>query len=240
METNIAAPKNHTSSKGLQLNVGAIERTISVAGGSYLLVNSIAKKEMTVVKTLAAALLLFRGLTGHCPAYKAIGKNEIDYHPKNINIKTTLTVNKPRHEVYGFWRRLENLPRYMKHLEKVTVIDENISEWKAKMPGGLGAITWRSQIVKDEPGALLSWQSVPGSGIENAGKIEFSDAGNFGTEVHTVLSYHAPLGIIGEQAAKLLNPVFEAMVKEDIKNLKRFLETGEIPTIEGQPSGRKK
>jgi hypothetical protein len=29
-------------------------------------------------------------------------------------------------------------------------------------------------------------------------------------------------------------------VKEEIRNFKRLMETGELPTTEGQPSGRKK
>jgi uncharacterized membrane protein len=215
----------------LKLNVGTMERIISVVGGSYLLVNVLAKKEINVAKTLAAAFLLFRGVTGHCPGYKAIGKTEVDYHSRNVNIRTSLIVNKPRHEVYGFWRRLENLPKFMKHLESVTVVDEKISEWKAKIPGAPGAISWRSEIVKDEPGALLSWHSLPDADVENAGKIEFEDAGISGTRIDVVISYHAPLGIVGEKAARLINPVFKAMVKKDIENFKHYIETGELFSV---------
>lgn len=216
-----------SAGSSLQLNVSTTERVISVMGGSYLLVNALVKKEFDVVKVMAAAFLLFRGVTGHCPGYNAIGKTEVDHHTKNVNIRTSLTVNKPRHEVYGFWRRLENLPKFMKHLENVTVVDENISEWKARIPGGVGNLSWRSEIVKDEPGALLSWHSVPESDIENAGKIQFEDADNLGTQVNVVISYHAPLGIVGEKAAQLINPVFERMVKDDVENFKHYIETGE-------------
>ena len=129
----------------------------------------------------------------------------------------------------------------MRHLKKVQVLDETTSEWTAsipRLPGKLGTVSWKSEIVKDDPGALLSWKSLPGSAIENAGKVSFNDAGKFGTEVHVVISYHAPLGLVGEKAGKLLNPLFEKMVREDIRNFKRFIETGEIPTTEGQPVGR--
>jgi uncharacterized membrane protein len=233
MNNDIAIPQPSQKSYGqisparrFPLNVSNIERVASAAGGAYILTNAILKRNLTFTKAISAGLLLLRGISGHCPVYDALGKREPGFHAKNVNIKTTLPINRARHEVYGFWRRLENLPRYMRHLESVKIIDENISEWKAKIPGGLGTVTWRSEIVKDEPGATLSWKSLPGSVIENAGKIEFSDAGKWGTNVHVVITYHAPLGIVGEAAARLLNPMFEKIVKEDVINLKHYIEAG--------------
>src|SRR5687768_18020130 len=44
-------------------------------------------------------------------------------------------------------------------------------------------------FVKDDPGDTLSWHSLPGSAVENAGKITFSDAWNAGTMVDIVISY---------------------------------------------------
>ncbi len=235
MNSEIAVPQNQSSvSKTFRLNVSNIERVLSVMGGTYLLIDSTLKKEFSILKTLAAGFLLFRGVSGHCPLYQSVGKTEPEFHAKNVNIKAMITVSKPRHEVYGFWRRLENLPTVMKHLEKVTIIDEHTSEWTARLPAGLGTITWQSEIIKDEPGALLSWQSLPGSAIENAGKVEFSDAGKWGTNLHIVISYHAPLGVVGEQAARLVNPVFEKMVKQDIKNVKLHLDGGLVAAGDAQ------
>lgn len=224
----------------LTTNVGRPERLLSVVSGGYLLYNAITERKVSAVQTLAGSYLLLRGFTGFCPLYRAAGKTRLDFRTQNINIKTALTVNRPRDQVYAFWRRLENLPAFMKHLKRVKVIDEKNSEWKALVPGEWGAITWRSEIVKDDPGSMLSWHSLPGSAIENAGKITFTDAGKFGTEIHVVISYHAPLGLLGEKTIRLFNPVFEDMIKEDIRNFKRYIETGEIPTIEGQSSGRNK
>jgi len=219
-------------------NVGTAERVVSVAGGAYLLLNALVKQKASVVQTLAGSYLLLRGITGFCLAYRGTGKTSVDFRPPNINIKTVLTVNRPRDQVYAFWRRLENLPQFMKHIKRVEVVDEHISEWTATLPGNVGSLSWKSEIVRDDPGALLSWQSLPGFSIKNAGKATFQDAGKFGTEVHVAISYHAPLGILGEKAGRLLNPILEKMIKEDIRNFKRIIETGEIPTIEGQPSGR--
>jgi uncharacterized membrane protein len=213
-------------------NVADTERLVSIAAGALLLFNAIVKKKISLIETFAGSYFLLRGFTGYCVAYQGIGKKSVDFRSKNINIKTAITVNRPRHEVYAFWRRLENLPQFMKHLESVEVLDERISEWKANIPGHLGTITWQSEIVKDDPGALLSWRSLPGSAIENAGKITFRNSGRWATELHAVISYHAPLGIVGEKAIRVFNPLFKKMVKEDISNFKWYIETGDLAKLE--------
>ena len=207
-------------------NIGTTERVISVLGGAYLLYNTLIERKSNVMQTLAGTYLLLRGATGICPAYQGMGKTSVDYKAQNINIRTSMTVSRPRDQVYASCRRIDNLPNFMKHLKKVEVLDETTSEWTAYVPGNMGSISWKSEIVKDDPGALLSWHSLPGSTIENAGKVTFNDAAESGTEVEVVITYHAPLGILGEKAGRLLNPVFEKMVREDISNFKTYMEEG--------------
>ena len=81
----------------------------------------------------------------------------------------------------------------------------------------------------EERGRVLSWQSLPGSTVDNAGKVVFKQKGSASTELEVTISYHVPLGTAGEAAAKLVNPLFERMVKSDIENLKTYLETGTNP-----------
>lgn len=209
-------------------NVAIPERVLSVAGGAALLLDIFANRKINFLQTMAGSYLLLRGVTGFCLAYDQIGKREIDYRTPNINIRTSLTINRPRDQVYAFWRRLQNLPLFMKHLQNVTVLDERLSEWTAVLTGEVGTVSWTSEIVKDDPGAMLSWHSLPESAIENAGKITFADAGLTGTRVNIVISYHAPLGIVGEKAARLLNPIFEKMVLNDVKNFKHYMETSTL------------
>jgi uncharacterized membrane protein len=222
-------------------NVGAFERILSVFGGAFLLLRSISKPKGDLVQGTAATYLLLRGATGFCPVYQVAGKTEIEQKARNVNIKTILTVNRPRYQVYAAWRKLEELPRFMKHLRQVTQLDHETSEWEAFIPGGLGTISWKSSIVKDDPGATLSWRSLPESTIDNTGKIEFRDAGESSTEVHVVISYHAPLGIVGEKTARLINPIFENMVRDDILNFKLFIERDETSAVaENKNSGSTK
>jgi uncharacterized membrane protein len=224
---------------GLKTNVGTTDRILSLIAGSVLIFDAVANRK-SIMEALAGGYLLFRGGTGFCLAYKTLGTDTLEHNIRNINIKSSITVNKPRDEVYTFWRKLDNLPLFMKQLKSIKILDDKTSEWKAAIPGGLGSIKWKSEIVEDEPGDRIGWRSLPGSMIENAGNVHFRDAGKFGTEVHAVISYRAPAGKAGEGLGKLLNPVFSKIVKEDIRNFRRYMESGELPGIKGQSSGRKR
>lgn len=213
---------------GLEENISTLERIFMVAAGTFILYKSLSGKSKSIAGSLAATTLLARGISGYCPVYEAVEKSNL-LKSSNVNIRTKIIIDRPISEVYSFWRNLENLPKFMKHIENVTETDQLTSEWKATGPAGIGTLSWRSQILMDEKDKLLSWHSLPDSTIDNAGKVYFKDAGNNSTELDVTISYHAPLGVAGEAAAKLLNPIFEKMVINDIENLKIYLETAEKP-----------
>lgn len=223
---------NENSAVGpkLSINVNKWERVASVAAGTLLVINSIrTKNKSSLLQATAGGLLLFRGATGYCPAYGLAGKHHLADPVRNINIKTVLYVNRPHNEVYNFWRNLSNLPLFMKHIKSIKNLDETHSKWKATLPGNMGTIKWTAVIVKDEPGNVLGWNSVPGSTIDNAGKIEFRETKDGGTELHVIISYRAPLGVVGAGIAKLLTPAFEKIIESDIRSFKKYIETGVRP-----------
>ena len=211
-------------------NVSNFERGLSIAIGAWMLYRGLKRFPKSpisnLIKASSGAGLLLRGATGFCPVYNHF--NVDGNKTTSVNIRSTVIVNKPRNEVYAFWRRLENLPLFMRHLESVQEIDNKRSHWEAKMPNNLLSIKWDAEIVKDDENSLLSWQSLPGSTIENAGKVEFRNAlGDRGTELRIMISYRPPAGNIGSSVARLFNPMFEKMVKEDVTNFKQFIELKE-------------
>jgi uncharacterized membrane protein len=212
----------------IKTNVGTAERIVMIIAGSYLLYRALSSNKKNLSQTITGGTMLARGATGYCPAYAVMGSKKKNSPSSNVNIRTSLLINRPVSEVYEFWRNLENLPKFMSHLEYVREIDEITSEWKAVGPAGLGSLSWKAQILMDEEDRMLSWQSLPESTIHNAGKVVFRDTGDNWTEVDVVISYHAPLGTAGEATAKLLNPLFKKMVKHDIRAFKNFMETGEL------------
>ena len=212
------------------INVAYNERLFSAALGAFILSSGLGKLTKNpikgLVRTALGGYLLYRGVSGHCAVYSSMGKTKGVNRTDAINIRTSLIVNKPKDEVYAFWRKLENLPLFMKHLSSVTEIDSKHSHWEAVVPGNIGKVKWNAEIVKEEPGYLIGWQSIPNSMINNAGKVVFHDALNGqGTELEVVISYHAPAGELGSGFAKLLNPVFEKMVRTDVLEFKEYIET---------------
>lgn len=212
-----------------QKNVGSTERAISAFGGILLSYWGLKKKNLPgVLAAAAGSTLLYRGISGYCPINERIGRDTAIEDNNPIEISTSLQINKPKEMLYKYWRRLENLPNFMDHLEEVTQMGEGISLWVARIPRGLGDVEWEARITAEEENRLLAWRSLPGSEIDNAGEVRFRDAPNGrGTIVETSISYRPPAGDIGEYAAKLLNPTFRRIVQGDLKNFKRFVESGE-------------
>ncbi len=212
------------------VNVGYNERLLSTGLGAFLLssgINNLFKRPInSLIKTAIGGMLLYRGASGHCPVYSSMGKTKGVKQTGVINIRTGLIVNKPKEEVYAFWRKLENLPLFMQHLASVTEIDSKHSHWEAVIPGNIGRIKWNAEIVKEEPGYLIGWQSLPNSMINNAGKVVFREAlGGKGTELEVVIIYHAPAGELGAGIAKMANPMLEKIVRQDVLNFKDYIET---------------
>lgn len=224
---------NSETGAKLSVNVGKIERIASIIGGSLLIYQAMRKgdQKFQLPAALAGLYLFARGATGHDTIYSLAGKHKLPDTVQNINIITKMTVNRPRHEVYNFWRKLSNLPLFMEHLKEVEVIDDKRSHWVAKVPGHLGTIEWDAEIVKEIDGELLGWNSLPHATINNAGKVEFRDAYENGTEVTVVITYRAPFGDVGEGIASLLTPMVKKMILKDVKGFKRYIEAGDIATV---------
>lgn len=217
-------------------NIDQGERAISILAGSYLFYKGLTKLTKHPLIGLqgaaAGALLLYRGATGVCPIYKQLGKDTTD--PEAINITEDITVNVARADVYAFWRDFSNLPKFMKHLKSVYEYAEGESHWVANTPGNLLDLKWNAVITREEEGLYIGWQSVEGSMIDNAGKIEFSDTLNgTGTEIHIEIDYFPPAGSVGRGITSLFNGIFEKMIREDIQNFKAYAEVTDFKRFAG-------
>lgn len=221
-------------------NVSEPERLASTVGGGLLALYGLSRK--SVGGALLAGIggaLVYRGTTGHCPVYGQLGVSTAEDEPGGtVEIVESVTVNVPRSEAYGFWRTLENLPRFMHHVRTVEETSATRSRWTAKGPGPLPDLSWEADIVEDVPGERIVWRSLPDADVVNAGHVSFRDAPGSGTEVHARISYRPPAGPAGRAIARRLDPVFGQMVKNDVRRFKNVIETGEVPTTEGQPTGK--
>lgn len=223
--------ENSITHHKLPANVSPVERGISFYAGAHLLVDALLhKRRFRTAEALAGGFLVFRALYGYCPIYAKLGKKTIPDSVRNINIHFSERINRPRWELYNIWRQLENLPQFLDHISSVKVINDLESEWTARGIGGLGKLSWKATIVKDEPGRLLGWTSRSGSAVETSGKISFEDAGDAATDLQVVISYRPPLGALGATAGKLFSKSFEKLVRQDIAGLKDALEKTKYQT----------
>ncbi len=158
-----------------------------------------------------------------------------------MKVDRAITIDRPRAEVYQFWRSLENLPRFMRHLESVRAVDPGgqRSHWVARAPLDT-RVEWDAEILTDRQDELISWHSLPDSQIDNRGSVAFRDApGGRGTEVVVNLAYDAPAGAAGALIARLLGEEPEVQIRDDLRRLKQILEVGWVTTVDGQTSGRR-
>lgn len=223
MDTTSPQQVSNSGTFKTKTNVSTLERILMITSGGYLLYKGLSKNDKSIAKIGSGGAMLLRGISGYCPVYDAVDHLKND-KSSNVNIRINSVIDKPISEVYSFWRDFENLPKFMNHLESVKPISYTTSQWTAKGPAGIAKLTWKAEILKDEKERLISWSSLPDATIKNAGKVIFRPSGK-GTEIIVTISYHAPLGVAGESAAKLLNPYFEKLVKDDIMNFKTYLES---------------
>jgi uncharacterized membrane protein len=226
-----------------EINVGQTERTVSTAAGAVLALMGLAHRSLPgLVLAALGGGLIYRGVTGQCPVYRAAGIDTAngetpaaepqDYFEHGIHIEESFTVNKTPWELYQYWRNFENLPRIMSHLESVTVIDDKRSRWVAKAPAIAGGkVEWDAEIINDEPNALIAWRSLENADVDNAGSVRFvpaADAG--GTEVKVVIDYIPPAGRVGKWVAKLFGEAPDQQIQDDLQKFKQVMENGPSAT----------
>lgn len=142
----------------------------------------------------------------------------------------TVTIAKPRREIYDFWRDFSNLPKVMENVEKIREKGNDRSVWVIKAPAGY-TVEVETEVTEDRPGEVIAWRSVEGSDIATRGEVRLREApGERGTRVTLVVEYDPPVGELGRRAAKLFQREPQIQARHDLKRLKMYLETGEIAT----------
>lgn len=223
---------------GPRASLDTPERVLSAVGGAVL--GLVAAKRGGVGGALLGAIgaaLVARGATGAAPIQRLVGPGPDDKEAARERgwssaavLSRAVTINKPRHEVYAYFRDFAKLPTFMENIAEVTETDATHSHWTVKGPAGL-TTSWDAITTQDVPGELIVWETAPGAIVPNRGAVEFRDAvGGRGTEVHATIVYRPPGGTVGKLVAKLTQREPGIQVRRDLKRLKMLLETGEIAT----------
>ena len=149
----------------------------------------------------------------------------------------TVTIGRPRQDLYDEWRDFTRFPRFMENVESVQKIDAKRSRWAIQGPGGR-SVELVTRISQDKPGESIAWESEPTSEIQTHGRVEFLDAGpGRGTMVRLTMRHDPPAGIVGKGIAKLFQREPKIQSRRDLRRFKSLMETGEIAS-NASPSGR--
>jgi uncharacterized membrane protein len=224
------------------VNVGEQERSLSALVGGALALYGLRRSPGGLLLAALGGALVYRGLTGKSLAYKALGLSSTSEgvlpSPQTVTVERAVTIQKPRAELFRYWRNFEQLPTFMQHLESVTTTGPAASHWVAKAPLGM-KVEWDAEITEEREGEVIAWRATEDAQVPNAGRVEFKDApGGRGTVVHVHVEYAPPGGALASLVALVTGEEPRKQVADDLRNFKALMETGEVPTTRGQPSGR--
>jgi uncharacterized membrane protein len=148
-------------------------------------------------------------------------------------LEQSITINRSPDEIYSFWRQLENLSRFMQHIKSVTQTGSGISHWVVQTSHG-AKFEWDARLIEDKPGQMLSWQSLDGADVDNAGSVWFTPASDGrGTVVKVSMKYAPPGGKLASLMAKVFGDSAEKQMQEDLERLKNLLEApGHAPVTQ--------
>ena len=221
------------------VNLGDTERMASAVAGGALLLYGVARGGRGALGGWAlaglGAALAYRGLTGFCHLYGALG---IDRSARagtgevkgnlGIKLEAAVMVQASPDRVYRVWRRFSNLPRFLSHVERVEELDSRRSRWTIRVPAGM-SLTWDAESINDVPGEVIAWRTVDTRLIEHAGSVKFEPAfEGRSTIVRVSMQYAPPAGELGHQLAKALGQDPNTQIEQDLANFKRAMEAGEL------------
>jgi uncharacterized membrane protein len=223
------------------VNIHDLERWATLAAASAVMVYGFTRRSLPgMCLAFAATPIAYRGVVGKWPfanGHADDTKSALS-GDKGIHVIESIRLETPVDEVYRFWRQLENLPRVLTHLERVTDLGNGQSHWIARGPGGLG-VEWGAEIINEVENKVIGWRSLPGSDVVTAGSVTFSQVrGGRGTQLTVNLQYSPPAGRPGALLARVFGTEPAQTIREDLRHLKHMLEAGEIPRVHPDESER--
>jgi len=222
-------------------NVAETERWASMIAGAGLVAYGLGRWDKSGLGWAAiGSSLAWRGATGHCNVYQSLGVNTADRgyakgtgsragvpYELGIRVDNEVRINKSAEELFRFWRKFENLPRFMSHVDSVYEKSDRVSHWVVVGPAGLH-LEWDAEIVNEIENKLIGWRSLPGSQVDNGGSVHFDPAPDGSTIVRVELQYNPPAGGVGARISKMLGEDPAVMIRDDMRRFKELMETGSV------------
>jgi uncharacterized membrane protein len=228
------------NAKRTEINAADVEHIAALTAGALLLITGLRKGGAAgLLFKLAGAGLVFRGQQGYRRLYDLLGlelpMNGTGAGLHHTRVEAAVVIDRSPEELYRIWRNLENLPIFMNHLIAVYEIDDVYSRWVAKAPLGM-VVKWDARIVNDIENEIIAWESLEGSGVDNAGSVHFEPTADGQTKVRVVLRYDPPANQLGTAVAKMFGQDAQHQIDRDLQRFKEIMEAGPraVPVIRPQ------
>jgi uncharacterized membrane protein len=222
-----------------QRNVSETERMISGMAGGGLIFRSVMRpmSPFSGVTALLGLALVYRGLTGRCPAYRAMGISTQDktdtaslgrrkvHTRRALKIEESIDIARSAEDLYRFWRQLDNLPTVMSHVRSVDVLDDRKSHWVINTLPGVPTIEWDAEIINDVQNERIGWRTLQGSSVDHAGSVQFHSTDKGYTKIILTLQYDPPAGPIGAAVAALFGQAPDQKIASDLERFKQAMES---------------
>jgi len=223
-----------------QINVADAERAVSVIAGAWLLARSLRRASLRQAPAaLAGAAFVFRGVTGHCHTYAALGVNTARRAAtKELDLHASITIGKSAEELYRLWQDPGTLPKVLGHVAEIEAKSDGQTEWRVHGPLQQ-TLHYTTRVVEEREPELVRWESEPGAQARLTAALSFKPApGDWGTEVMLHLTLVPPAGPVGVLLAKAFGPAPELLLQKGLRRFKSLAETGEIPNLKLNPAAR--
>lgn len=220
-------------------NLRGVERLASGFVGGWLIARGLRNGGVWGLLELAAGgMAIARGGSGRCSAKQALSPSPYESQLADEQqwgraraLSKSITVNRPRDEVYRYWRDFNNMPTFMDFVERVEARDDHHAHWVARVPMTDKTLEWDTYVTEDIPGERLAWLSEVDAPVRNLGWVSFRDAPNgSGTEIQAVIAHEVPGGQLGYALARGVSKISGFKAEQDLRRFKQLMETGEIST----------
>jgi len=142
---------------------------------------------------------------------------------KGIKIERDIVIDRPAAGLFNFWRKFDNLPKVMRHVESVKCLDARRSRWRMSQAGNK-IIEWEAEIINEHPNELIAWRTLPGSDVQHAGSVRFTPTANGrSTEVKLTLEYEVEGGLLKNILARIFGASPEHEIEEDLLRFKKLM-----------------
>lgn len=233
-----------TASRG-ERDGSRIRRFVGGALGGALLAAGIRRRSLGgAAASVAGGWLLARAVGGRDGLERALAsaagavRERRGSDAGGMDASRSVTVGEAADDLYERWRDPDTLSRIVGPVAEVSAVDEDRLRWSVDGPLGR-RLEWETAVTEERPGELLRWESVEGATVPTEGVVRFRPAPeDRGTEVTLSVRFDPPGGAVGDAAAERLGFVPETFAGAALDRFKSLVETGEIPTLERNPSAR--